>query len=83
MELGFAWAYQGMSFNEYRKAAKQIDDIRKEAVDRAEAGLPNGHIAAKWAYMGELAKYIAFGQTLLNIGANAPDPPENRAEEPE
>jgi len=80
MELGFAWAYNGMSFKEYRQAALRIEQIRKEAVDKAEKGAPNGAILAKWAYMGELAKYIAFGQTLLSIGALAPDPPEKGAE---
>ncbi len=67
VELGMSWAFLGLGEQEYHRLAKQIDDDRRAAVERAEKGSPNGFLLAKWAQTGSLSKWIRYGQQLLGL----------------
>lgn len=79
IELGVAYAFLGMDWQDYQRAQKQIDEQRRQAVAKAEAGVPNGWLLAKWAHVGTIAKWIGYAQWL--IGSVAADEEEPGAEE--
>jgi hypothetical protein len=79
LELGMGWAFAGYSRQDYQKAAKEIDQMRKDAVAAAEKGAPNGVILSKWAQMGTLSEIVSVGQKLFGL-ALTDDEPEPGAE---
>jgi hypothetical protein len=73
MGLGMSWAYLGMSPQEYRRHAKEIETYRRAANAEIEKGLPTGTIVAKWAMTGPLSKWTSLGQKLLALVAGDMD----------
>jgi hypothetical protein len=73
MGLGMSWAYLGMSLQEYRKHAREIETYRREANAEIDKGLPTGSVVAKWAQTGPLAKWTRLGQQLLALVAGDMD----------